>query len=358
MRWIDFTGLLISVLVLSGCFDTSGSTTTVKPNAMGRLNEIVVVADEDLWEGSLQDTFLFYFESAYPIMPAPEPLFDVRHFTYDDLVAEPLRKELRTYVFLADISDANSRTTNIIRGDIGDDRFLKAQKGEITTAAGKDKWARGQLIVFLMGNGEEQLAESIRKNFPSIARKVNDHDQGILEARVFAARDNPGLSRKIAQEYGIRLNIPARFQIAMDNPDENIIWLRKDDKESILNLVIRKFNYTNSNQLTPEYLKKIRDDYGVDYVSTNQPGSFMLINDRDLPMYDYSYEINGLYTKEIRGIWEISNDFMGGPFASYLILDKDRNQLIFIDTFVYAPGKNKRDMMQQLEFIVKSANPA
>ncbi len=337
------------------CFDTSGEGVRVKPNAMGKINEIVVISDEDLWESSLQDTFLYYFESAYPIMPAPEPIFDVRHFTLEDLNAEPLRQELRTYVFLADVDDLDSKTTTLIKNDFGQERFNKAVNGEITTAVGKDKWARGQLIIFLMGKGEEGLAASIRRNYPTIARRINEHDSGILEARVYAAKDNPGLSNKIATEYGIKMNIPARFQVALDDKDENIIWLRKDDKESILNLVVRKFEYKNESQLKHENVKKLRNEYGKAFVSSGEPGSFMVINDRDLPVYDYTYEINGLYTKEIRGIWEMSNDFLGGPFASYLILEKDKGILVFVDAFVFAPGKNKRDLMQQLELIVKSA---
>lgn len=342
-------------MITVSCFDTSGEGVRVKANAMGKLNEIVVIADQELWESPLQDTFLYYFESAYPIMPAPEPIFDVRHFTLDDLYAEPLRQELRTYVFLADVNDMDSKTTGVIKSDFGQERFNKAVNGEITTAVGKDKWARGQLIIFLLGKGEEGLAASIRKNYPTIARRVNEHDYGILEARVYASKDNPGLSNKIATEYGIKMNIPARFQVALDDQDENIIWLRKDEKEAIMNMVVRKYEYTNENQLRLENIKKLRNDYGKEFVSSEQPGSFMVINDRDLPVYEYTYDINGLYTRELRGIWEMSNDFLGGPFASYLILDKDKGIMVFVDTFVFAPGKNKRDLMQQLEFIVKSA---
>ena len=79
----------------------------------------------------------------------------------------------------------------------------------------------------------------------------------------------------------------------------------------------------------------------------------MVINDDDLPVFDYTYDIDGKYTREIRGVWEMVNDFMGGPFASYAILNETNNEVIFVDTFIYAPGKEKRNMMQELEYIVR-----
>ena len=80
----------------------------------------------------------------------------------------------------------------------------------------------------------------------------------------------------------------------------------------------------------------------------------MRTNDVDLPVFTKSMEINELYALEARGIWDIVNDFMGGPFISYMIHDPKSNELLFIDAFVYAPGKSKRKYMQHLETIVSS----
>jgi hypothetical protein len=45
---------------------------------------------------------------------------------------------------------------------------------------------------------------------------------------------------------------------------------------------------------------------------------------------------------------------MGGAFVSYLIHNPEKEELLFIDGFVYAPGKEKRNFMQQLEFIIST----
>ena len=61
-------------------------------------------------------------------------------------------------------------------------------------------------------------------------------------------------------------------------------------------------------------------------------------------------EINlkGNYAKELRGLWHVQGDFMGGPFVSYSMVDEHRNRVITIDGYVYAPKFDKREYLRQL----------
>jgi len=65
-------------------------------------------------------------------------------------------------------------------------------------------------------------------------------------------------------------------------------------------------------------------------------------------------KINGLEAYEIRGIWEVKNDFMGGTFINYSFIDKKNNRILCLDGFVYAPNQDKRDYIFELEAIFKS----
>jgi hypothetical protein len=78
----------------------------------------------------------------------------------------------------------------------------------------------------------------------------------------------------------------------------------------------------------------------------------MRTNATDLPVYLYNTSLAGRYTVEARGIWELTDDFLGGPFVSYAVVDS--NEILMIDAFVHAPGKTKRDFIQRLEHIVSS----
>jgi len=91
------------------------------------------------------------------------------------------------------------------------------------------------------------------------------------------------------------------------------------------------------------------------YVTSSTAGSIMIINDEDLPVYDYGYEIDNQYTRELRGIWEMTDDFMAGPFVAYAINMKETKSILYVYAFIYGPGKSKRNLTQQLDHIVKTS---
>ncbi|MEY3498786.1 MAG: hypothetical protein RL308_455, partial [Bacteroidota bacterium] len=62
----------------------------------------------------------------------------------------------------------------------------------------------------------------------------------------------------------------------------------------------------------------------------------------------------GKVTYETKGTWEMKNDFMSGPFINYVILDYKKGRIIVLEGFCYAPSKKKRDLMFELESIIKS----
>lgn len=355
MKYFIYIFSLFAIISLWSCNDEMAKNYEAKPVAMGRMNEIIAVADEYLWESAVGDTFNYYFQSAYPIMPSPEPMFDVRYYSPKELGHEPLRKELCTYVVLADLSDSEATATQMLRRDLGEERFLKAkQDPTFQTSVGKDKWARGQIIVYLFANGREKLMQNIRENYSAIAKRVRLHDRAKLDASIYVLKsESPGLIKKIEEKMGVSIRIPGDF-VSLKEDEENFMWFKKDTKDAALNIVMQKFAYTSTDQLDPTSIIGLRDEYGKVHIASEVEGSYMVTNTEDLPTYDYTYEIDGRYTREVRGIWEMEKDFKGGPYASYIVHDKDKNELIFIDTFVYAPGKNKRDMMLQLDYIVKT----
>ena len=98
------------------------------------------------------------------------------------------------------------------------------------------------------------------------------------------------------------------------------------------------------------------ETYGKEFIRMSSDTSYMSTNVIDLPTYEYTYFHNNVYTREVRGIWEAVNDFKGGPFVSYVLLNETKGEIVFIDTFVFAPGKEKRDFVQQLDCIIKTSS--
>ena len=350
-----FIFMLCMLMVFAACNEVDSDALKSKPVALGKRNRITVIADKGIWNGSIQDSFYYYFAAAYPIMPQPEPIFDIRHFTVNDLSKEPLRRNLRTYVILCDLSDKSSSTTKMLLKDLGEKKFNEALNGKgSTVSAGVDKWANKQLIIYLYGKDEAALAQSIKDNFAKVAKRINQHDQDQLKANTYALKKHQVYSKDVTMRYGIKLDIPGDYKEAMYDTVRNVTWYRKDTKTAFLNLAIQKEKYTSEKQFSKDYIVKKRDQFGKRYVSSSTEGSYMVSNTEDLPVYEYRRNYGNMVTKEIRGIWEMENDFIGGPYISYALYNESKGEIIYIDCFVMNIGKDKRDLMQEMEYIVKS----
>jgi len=326
-----------------------------KNTALGKMNQIIVVADEHIWEGAVGDTFRYYFESAYPILPAPEALFDLKYYTPTQIQNVAIRREFRTYAFLADLSDEESATTQMLKKDMGSEKFRSAlENGSPMTSVGKDKWAKNQLLVYLFGANQDSINSSIKNAFPAIARRVNQHDKKALKASVYGVHTNLGLTKDINEIYNVNVTIPSDFKTARHDTVNDVLWLVKKMKKADLHVVFNKVPYKDENQMSKESIIKMRNEFGSTYVTSPTEGNVMVVNDEDLPVYEYALELDGNYTKEIRGIWEMTKEFTGGPFCTYVIINEASGELVYIDTFVLAPGEKKRNHMMQLEYLVKS----
>ncbi len=346
------TGILLTTL-LTNCSSDMRSSLEPQSNAFGPANQVIVVADQDLWEGPVGDTFRYYFSSAYPILPQPEPVFDLKHFTAGEITSEPIRQRKRTYMLLGNLSDDTSPTSSMIRSDLGAQNLARSQSEKtFNSTLGKNKWATGQTLVYLFGQSEEELTHNIKEKFPAIARRINEADSDILSATAYASGDGTELSQTIKDKLGVTIRIPDDYILAIH--DDNTMWLRKETDFLSSNILLHKLQYESKEQFTKEGIKAIRDMLGRKYVSTEIENTYMRTNDVDLPMLTKVITLNDNYAVEVRGIWDIVNDFMGGPFLAYLIHNPSTNELLYVDGFVHAPGKKKRDYMQQLEYVLRS----
>ncbi len=345
----------MTVLLFASCSEEMTQKLKSTPNALGTANQIVVIADKDLWEGTIGDTFRYYFEGAYPMMPAPEAIFDIKHYTPQQLEEGPLRKELRTYLYLADLSNNGSQTARVIAKDIGEEKYMKIKtEGAKNNVVGRDKWAVGQIMIYLAGKDRTDLIENIKKSFSSISKRVYEHDLKQIRGYTYASGYNKALNAEIEEKLGVKLNVPADYIKAKWDEDESLFWIRKETSMASFSMVLQTLDYESEEQLTKDFLKEKVNEFGKKHITTNTPGSYLVVNDIDLPLYTNTKDINGQYAYEIRGIWEATNDYMGGPFFAYVIIDKAQKKLLFVTDFLLAPGKRKRDLMQQMELMTNT----
>ena len=83
------------------------------------------------------------------------------------------------------------------------------------------------------------------------------------------------------------------------------------------------------------------------------PNSYMTTSTAETPVMT-PYKYKGKSFVEIRGLWEVANDYMGGPFVEHIHYAKESGKLLVVEGFVYAPRFKKRNLVRQVESIVYS----
>lgn len=344
---------LLFALVLSSCTNDMQRSLQPTPTAFGKINSLTVIADSTLWSSGYQDSIDYFFGAPYIILPQPEPIFDVRYIDPYRLSAQPAWQQLRNYIVLANLGDENSRTTQMVMNDLSDAKIQQVKQEGFGTAVGRNKWATGQQLIYLMGKNEKELRTGLSAAYPAVVRRLKDRESDRVDATAFFDGENNDLQADIEIETGARIRIP-RSYVRAPIQGKDLIWLRKQVPEGSLNILLTKVPYEDQNQLTAEGLKTVRDRVGKEYISSSEPGSYMRINDEDLPFFTEPTELNGSYAVESRGIWEMENGYMAGPFVSYLMHDPEKKELLFVDGFVFAPGHRKRDMMEELTHVLRT----
>jgi nitrous oxide reductase accessory protein NosL len=125
--------IAFSILLLAACSSEPSRPVAAptpagqKVQSHGRVNQVLVIADTTLWQGPVGDSFFYYFSAPYILLPQPEPIFDVVQMTPKQLALQPLKKEFRTIIFLADMNDENSATARFIRNDLGPEKLVEIQ---------------------------------------------------------------------------------------------------------------------------------------------------------------------------------------------------------------------------------------
>lgn len=337
-------------LIVSACSESFNDKMKYKPMALGETNEIAIIADKEWWDAGLKDTILHYFASTYIITPRPEPLLKVRHFTPEDINSEVLKRGLRMYLIVSDLTDTASLTTKMVTKHLGVNKVNEAiNNTKINSRILKDLWAQDQRVIYTFANSKQQVYDNLAQQYPSILNAVHKHDEKKLLATTFVTGKNPKIARQIDSTVQLRIDIPEGYFIAVREKD--FIWVRNETTHISTNVMIKRVPYSNQEQLTESGMLAILEGLGK-YVTTDRDGSYMSVDDTNFKVYLYKKNIDEKYALEMRGIWQMENDFMGGPFVSYAILDEKAQSIIFINTFIFAPGKTKRNMLQQLDCIV------
>jgi Domain of unknown function (DUF4837) len=312
--------LILFSFCLFSCIDTSENTIL---KTSGKTNSISIIIDDQLWVGEIGDTIRNKFAAPVVGLPQEEPIFTINQYPV---------KLLEGY-------SSNSRNIIIIKKE-SKSRF------EIN----EDEFAKPQNVVHISGKTAIGILDTIQKNASLIIQKIqNTETQELQKTFNKSVLD----SKKIAKKFAVSLNIPKAYKIVLQKP--KFLWFKKEITSGSTSLMIYEVptNTVKRDKNALKSISRMRDSIGNLYVHGAVRYSRMISQSSFVPILNRTL----LIEKDLwqtRGVWEMENDFMSGPFVNYCIFDRVKDRIVVLEGFCYAPSKEKRDLMFELECIMKS----
>ncbi|NJM93287.1 MAG: DUF4837 family protein [Cytophagales bacterium] len=350
MKRVSSSLLLISALALTGVSCQSsqsgeeGQSNELLPSAKGRPGEIVLIMDSTLWRGLVGEQIRSVFQKYQVGLPQNEPLFTLSRV--DPGKFNHVLEQVHNLVFVTTF-DVNTPSSNRLKS------FFTAQSMERIKADSslfmytkEDQFARGQQVLYLFGLSQQQLANHISKNAGSIRALFNDAERERWISR-HQQKSEKKLTAHLRQKMNLSLTIPFGFELADEK--EDFIWLRRMEGEVDKSIFVTQMPYTSERQFDLDSLIAIRNRVGKQYIWGSDSLSYLETELNYDTCYTREVNFSGAYAVEVRGLWKLHNNAMGGPFVAYAVVNEATNTFTYAESFVYAPGGTKREELREME---------
>lgn len=317
---------LISCLSVVGLYSCKGDGNTLKPSVSGKAGEIIVVTNKANWESEIGSELRSILASDYPFLPQKEPAFTLIN------------------VSPKDFGNIFQIHRNIIIINI--DPQLKEAK----MIAQEDIWAAPQTVVRLNAPNEKEVALLIEKNKEKLFNIMSQAERNriIRNSKLY---EESSLRKLVADDFGGSPYFPKGY--SLKKRTEDFTWISYETTYTNQGIFIYRIPYKDSTSLTLDNLIAARNEIMEKNVPGMLENSYMTTSMEQAPRLDWiKYKDRNF--AEIRGFWEVQNDFMGGPFVAHAFYDKKNSDIIVLEGFVYAPRYDKRNYLRQVESILYS----
>ena len=313
-------------VLLTGC----GDGVSLKPRSNGEACSVVVTGTDQRACAMVARML----EVEEPGLPQPENAFDV-------MIAgdEGLRKKSRyaRAIVVVSIDDKHSPFPRI--------RYEQ------------DVFAEPQMIVYLETNSADSLASGHKRIGKSLLALLRRFETNVSLRRLRKSH-SPAREKEIEKAVGCRLLVPS--DITKSKTGRNFIWLTDDGSSAMRNICVYSVDGTD---MSSERLLFVRDSVMRVNIKGETDSMYMTTysrqasaDDDHAPTFRVISE-GGRKIIEMRGLWHMEGDAMGGPFVSHAIIDSLRGRTLVAETFVYAPGENKRNIMKRMEAVLYTLSP-
>ncbi len=316
-------GIFIAAVIFMVSACNNGGTGLSK-NITGKAGEVVVVISDDSWERNSGKIIRSTLAQEHIALPQDEPLFDLVR-----VPPEGFKTIFKT-------------TRNIIQVRIS------ANLDTFGVSFQKNLWASPQSVVTIQAQNENEFEKMFNENSNKIISYFLRAEKNRLTMNYNKYYER-GIYNVLNEQFDLTMKVAPGFQIAEQK--EDFIWLRYETPEIAQGIILYSFPYVSDSAFTAEYQMRVRDSILKANVPGPTEGSYMATERRIEQAYNVSKH-NGNYATEMRGLWRLFGDFMGGPYISLAQLDIENQRVIVAFGYVYAPSKDKRNLLRQVEAMI------
>lgn len=336
--YLIITSLLIG-LFLNSCIDDGFTELDLKENAKGAPGRIVVVLDKPYWETNLAKAIKETLGKPVETLPQAEPLFDV--LMVDNSSFDQALKNNHT-VLIFEVNKAR--------------KGISLNFNDPT----KDIWAKGQKIYKISGGNTADITDQYLLYAPTLINELSASAiTGLQED--YKKGYNKAIKEELEVTMDLTLNVPNSMQLS-ENFNE-LIWMQQIrtkhsgglNHEIQQGLLVYSYPFIDDSTFTLEYQLNKRDSILKRYVHGEKEGTYMATERSKSFAPEYvEKEVNGNYVFETRGLWKMQNSLMGGPFISVSQVDKEKNRVITVEGYIFAPKFQKQPYLRELEAMIYS----
>ncbi|MBI9070667.1 MAG: DUF4837 family protein [Melioribacteraceae bacterium] len=344
-----YTGII--ALLFLGITMVISSCSQTLPKAKGPEDQITVIADSAEYyelEPILQQVF-----SKVIYTPQPENLFHLKQYGHNHLknigrtknviIIAPLNSGSFTSKYI------NSLLDSTVKNKVINDSAFVFNK--------YDLWSKNQLVMILTSPTMDELKQKILAEHENLLYHFqNASDKRLMEMLYHPKYEQVGIEAGILEKHGFIFYIDSDFKLAMNNDEDNFLWIRRgtnSDRERWI--FVHWIENASPDLMNKDSVLAIRNRITKKFYTGTEDSTYVIHDDNYLSVKEVDYK--GRYCLMTTGLWRMNDQAMGGPFLSYTFYDVKTKRLYMIDGSIYFPKFYKRNIIQQVDVLLRSWIP-
>lgn len=325
-RILSYLALAMALIAMVSCSESKRKQALL-PNISGKAGEVIVVIDKGQWEGAVGTTLRDTLACECPFLPQREPLYTLVNVAPGGFGQ---MFQVHRNIIIVNISSDVTEPGVIYRTDV---------------------WARPQCVIRINAADSETAVQLIKENSNRmrITLEQAERDRLIANARKY---EELSLSPVVTSMVGGSPHFPAGYKLLKKTDD--FIWISYVTEFTTQGIFIYKYPVVEGEDMM-SLESFLAENNKV--LKENVPGMFdntyMMPSTFATPSIEY-LKYKGRDFAQVRGFWEVYNDFMGGPFVAHAFYSPDGKEMIVLEAFVYAPRYDKRQYLRQVESVIYS----